>query len=217
MPLMKSKSKSKSNRVNTLAHVAKPARVKKSTGLTDGMAPGAIAVAVVCVMGAVLLVGSYRPRQTKDMTSLDPRTERTLTQVEEPKPTASPAPSTLTRKSLVANATAANPAAMVPATEAPASTSAAVTITGCLERADDVFRLKDASGADVPRSRSWKSGFLKKGPASLEVVDASNRLKLSNHVGERVSLTGTLVDREMQARSLQRVTASCTSTPRVKI
>jgi hypothetical protein len=106
---------------------------------------------------------------------------------------------------------------MAPATEAPASTSAAVTVTGCLERADDAFRLKDASGADVPKSRSWKSGFLKRGPASLEVVDASNRLKLSNHVGERVSLTGTLVDREMQARSLQRVTASCTSTPRVKI
>jgi hypothetical protein len=84
-----------------------------------------------------------------------------------------------------------------------------VTITGCLERDDTTFRLKDTTGTDAPKSRSWKKGFLKKGAAAIEVVDAANRLNLSNHVGQRVSVTGLLMDREMTLRSLQRVSASC--------
>jgi hypothetical protein len=84
-----------------------------------------------------------------------------------------------------------------------------VTITGCLERADDTFRLKDTTGADAPRLRSWKSGFLKKDSASIGVVDTADGLRLSDHVGQRISVTGLLVDREMQARSLRRVAASC--------
>jgi hypothetical protein len=90
--------------------------------------------------------------------------------------------------------------------------AAAVTISGCLERDDETFRLKDTSGADAPRSRSWKSAFLKKGSAPVEVVDASKRLKLTNHVGQRVSVTGTLSDGEMQIRSLRRIAASCKNT-----
>jgi hypothetical protein len=90
-----------------------------------------------------------------------------------------------------------------------------VTITGCLERTDETFRLKDTTGAGAPKARSWKSGFLKKGSASIDVVDASKRLNLRNHVGQRVSVTGTLVDREMHVRSVQRVSASCTNTPKV--
>jgi hypothetical protein len=89
---------------------------------------------------------------------------------------------------------------------------APVTIAGCLERDDETFRLKDTSGADAPRSRSWKSAFLKKGSAPVEVVDASKRLKLTNHVGQRVSVTGTLSDGEMQIRSLRRIAASCKNT-----
>jgi hypothetical protein len=86
---------------------------------------------------------------------------------------------------------------------------APVTITGCLERSDTTFRLTETAGMDAPKSRSWKRGFLKKGMTPVEVVDAANRLHLSNHVGQRVSVTGLLVDREMTLRSLQRVSASC--------
>jgi cytoskeletal protein RodZ len=88
---------------------------------------------------------------------------------------------------------------------------AAVTVTGCLERHDETFRLKDTSGVDTPKSRSWRSGFLKKGSAPIDVVDAANGLHLTDHVGQRVSVTGLLVDREMQGRSLQRVATSCSS------
>ena len=86
---------------------------------------------------------------------------------------------------------------------------ASVTITGCLERDEETFWLRDTSGVDAPTSRSWRSGFLKKRSSRIELVDATYALKLPNHVGQRVAATGTLVNREMQTRSLLRVAASC--------
>jgi hypothetical protein len=90
-----------------------------------------------------------------------------------------------------------------------ATVASAVTITGCLEQDNDAFKLKDTEGEEAPTSRSWKSGFLKKRPATVTVLDASHRWKLEKHVGERISVTGSLVDREMQVRTLSRVTPSC--------
>jgi hypothetical protein len=87
--------------------------------------------------------------------------------------------------------------------------SAPVTIVGCLEFDGDTFRLQDTSGVDAPKSRSWKSGFLKKRSASITINDAFNGLTLSNYVGQRVEATGLLSSREMQVRSLQRVAAAC--------
>jgi hypothetical protein len=84
-----------------------------------------------------------------------------------------------------------------------------ITVIGCLEQDDDTFRLKQTAGAEAPRSRSWKSGFLKKSAASIEVIDGANRLGLPTHVGQRISVTGMLVDGEMQVRSLRRVAATC--------
>jgi hypothetical protein len=106
------------------------------------------------------------------------------------------------------NAPAASESRLSSTTDAVA-TPQIVTIAGCLAQDGESFRLKDTTGADAPRSRSWKSGFLKKSPAAVEVVDASRRLKLTNHVGERVSVTGTMTDGEMQVRSLRRVANSC--------
>ncbi len=56
----------------------------------------------------------------------------------------------------------------------------------------------------APKSRSWKSGFIKKGSAKVDLIDATNRLNLASHVGYRVSVSGTLTDREMQVRSVAR-------------
>jgi hypothetical protein len=102
---------------------------------------------------------------------------------------------------------------------APEAKAASVTIVGCLERSDDTFRLTHTAGADVPTSRTWKSGFLKKRPAAIDVRDAAKRVNLAGHVGQRVSLTGALVDREMRVGSLQRVSSSCgvTNNSKVKI
>jgi hypothetical protein len=81
------------------------------------------------------------------------------------------------------------------------------TITGCLEQHGDRFRLNDASGADAPRSRSWKFGFLKRGPDAIDLVDAGTTT--ANHVGTRVRVSGVLEDHQMHVRSLIRVADSC--------
>jgi hypothetical protein len=101
--------------------------------------------------------------------------------------------------------------ASAPLIVAPAATidTPTSTIVGCLAFADGAFRLKDASGADAPKSRSWKSGFLRKRSATIDVVDPSQSLALEAHVGQRVEVAGTLLEREIQARSLQRLAESC--------
>jgi hypothetical protein len=83
------------------------------------------------------------------------------------------------------------------------------TIVGCLERDGNMFRLKETEGDHAPKSRSWKSGFIRKGSAKVDLIDATNRLKLPSHVGHRVSVGGTLVDREMHASSIRATSERC--------
>jgi hypothetical protein len=92
--------------------------------------------------------------------------------------------------------------------QAQPDTVAAVTVSGCLENDEGVFRLTDVSGSDIPTGRSWKSGFLRKRPASIEVADAVGTLTLRSFVGRRVSTSGTLIEREMHARTV-RVVGAC--------
>ena len=83
------------------------------------------------------------------------------------------------------------------------------TIVGCLERDADTFWLKNVSGADAPKSRSWKSGFLRKKSSNVALVDRaglSNRL--STYVGRRIETTGALTEREMHVKTL-RVLGAC--------
>jgi hypothetical protein len=82
-------------------------------------------------------------------------------------------------------------------------------LAGCLTFDDGEYRLKDATGTDAPKSRSWKSGFLARRSATIEIVDSNQSLSLSAHLGQRVEVGGTLVERQMQARSLQRLAESC--------
>ena len=129
----------------------------------------------------------------------------------------SPAPHRTSNASATAVATNVTAPAPAPAKKG-ATTNAhgnavalsAVTITGCLEQNHDSFRLKDTSGTDAPKSRSWKTGFLTKHAKTITIVDTSNKLKLGSHVGERVSVTGMLLaDKEMQGRTLKREAPSC--------
>jgi len=161
-----------------------------------------------------MLIAVGRPSQPADTATADPRPERAAvaqTEARSKKAAASKAPGAgvVTAVTIAADATSPNAPAMDSAATASVQKPSPVTITGCLELADETFRLKDTTGVNRPRTRSWKSGFLKKGSPSIEVVDASKRLKLPGHVGQRVSVTGVLVDREMQGHSLQRVAASC--------
>jgi hypothetical protein len=162
----------------------------------------ALAGATTCVMLLAVLMAVYQSGEPRPMATARVAPAATLSQAEPP---------------TVVLATPAPPQA---APADPAATTVKpnrITITGCLERADEAFRLKDTEGEAAPKARSWKSGFLKKGRTAVGVVDDGNRLNLSNHVGERVTVTGTLVDREIRVRTIERVAASCTIQPRVKV
>ena len=113
-------------------------------------------------------------------------------------------------------------AAKLPGSEAiaipaPASVSSGaggampVTITGCLEVSVDqaAFRLTDTEGADAPRSRGWRSGFLKRRPAPVALVEPPDRLALQTQVGRRVAATGLLTSHDLRVSALRVVGASC--------
>jgi hypothetical protein len=148
--------------------------------------PAAIAIVVIGVLAAAILYATHQPSARGGASQATARRETKQT--------------TRTATSASARESRSRPTA---------AKSTPVTITGCLERDDQTFRLKDTAGAGAPRSRSWKTAFLKKNSASVEVIDAANRLKMNNYVGQRVRLTGTLVDRELHARALKRVAPSC--------
>jgi hypothetical protein len=193
-------------RMRKSVRVKKPAHVKKSSRLTGAIGRRSIVLVAICVLGAVVLTGARQPSEVPDTLRADANTQPVATApalLRKPTSKGSTADavmgSTLGPDDTSTNGTASSAAAK------PAS----VTVTGCLERDDKTFRLKDTSGEAAPKSRSWKSGFLKKSSASLEVIDSSHTLKLPSHVGQRVSVTGVVADREMRVRSLQRVAASC--------
>jgi hypothetical protein len=159
-------------------------------------------IAVGCVLGAAILIGAA----TSDMPGGATAHSQAKATTTPASASAAPAPPV----SAIGVDASAAPQPVADSTPIPPTAkSVPVTITGCLERDSDSFRLKDTTGQNAPKARSWKSGFLKKGSASVDVVDAANKVKLPTHVGQRVSVTGMLVDREMQVRSLQRVATSC--------
>jgi hypothetical protein len=100
-----------------------------------------------------------------------------------------------------------------PATPTPTSGAglSPVTITGCLEISTDGndYRLADTDGADAPKSRSWRTGFLRKRTAPVALIDAPDPLALKSSVGKRVAATGLLTSRELQVSSLRVVAATC--------
>jgi hypothetical protein len=86
-----------------------------------------------------------------------------------------------------------------------------VTLTGCLEISvdRDEFRLSDTDGVDAPKSRSWRTGFLKKRPTPVALVDAPDPHGLEAQVGKRVAATGRLTDRELKVSAVHVVGPSC--------
>jgi hypothetical protein len=187
---------------------------------TSSTAMGILLV-VVCVVTAVALITARQPEREAELVSQD-----TLPKAIEERDTPPLKPRIETKQPAMSKASATpvatkpspfeSPAAKVPAAESPNLPSVTnlqavtpVTISGCLEMAKGTFRLKDTSGTEAPKSRSWKSGFLKKRSSQIEVVDVANALKLPTYVGQRVVATGTLTNGEMRARSVKRVATSC--------
>jgi hypothetical protein len=163
----------------------------------------ALTVGVACAAAVIMLMAARKPAQPAGAKPGTVRASMATTPAAAKTTAVKKAP----EKAMVVDTAVSKPdVAEASAVKAP---MAAVTLNGCLERDGDTFRLKDTDGADAPKSRSWKSGFIKKGSAKIDVIDSANRLKLKDHVGQRVSVTGMLDDKEMQARSLMRIASTC--------
>ena len=164
--------------------------------------PGAIGIIMTCIVGTALLI---------------------VATSSEPTSAASAVPGhPLVAIAAIDRAPIATPAQPAPKVEKPSRTATAATATvgavegenmatveGCLLQDGDQFRLKNTSGDDAPRGRSWKSAFLRKGAKSVDVVDRNSRLNLARHVGERVTITGTLDGHQLEGTSLTRAAESC--------
>ena len=111
------------------------------------------------------------------------------------------------RRAAIAPMAVPAPAPPVPET----ATVDHVTITGCLEASGngDRFRLTDTEGANAPKARSWRTGFLKKRSAAVDLVGAHDVAALQRQVGQRVAVSGVQTNRELQVSSVRVVSPSC--------
>ena len=125
---------------------------------------GAMLVTAMCVTGAVIVIAAHEMAPSARATSSEARPDAEVVSVQ-PKPAVSTA--------AVDPSLAAKPE--TEASKTTAANTAPVTIFGCLEKSNETYRLTDTDGIDAPKSRSWKSAFLKKGAASVEVIDPGNR------------------------------------------
>jgi hypothetical protein len=101
----------------------------------------------------------------------------------------------------------AEPAVVPEAATAPGT----VTITGCLEASvdSDRFRLTDTEGVEAPKSRSWRSGFLKKHSTPVALVEPPDPHGLRTQIGHRVAATGVLTSHDLRVTSLRAIGARC--------
>src|SRR5436190_11844471 len=155
----------------------------------------AIGLIVVCILGTGILIAAR--------TSEPARTSAA-------QPAKNQAPASVARPAAASvSTTVVNAKVAAKPQDANAKAPERVTVEGCLVQDDETFRLKNTSGEDAPKGRSWKSGFLHKGSKTLEVVDARHRLNLAKHVGERVSVSGMLDDKQVQGNSIKKLAESC--------
>lgn len=180
-------------RIKATSRSRKTVRPKKKAAprISRGAAAGAVGVAAVVFIGAAAMMSARTPAP--------------------PAATRPAAAKIDTAAAASASDFAIDPMPAADASQPQATTGSAVTIVGCVERDAEGLRLVETSGEAAPRARSWKSGFLRKRSAPIDLVGVPKSLKLPAYVGQRVSVTGTLEDRELQVRSVKRVAASCTN------
>jgi hypothetical protein len=199
MPVKKA-TRSKTPAASKKSSAAANASSKTTAPAKRQFGAGAMLVTAMCVTGAVIVIAAREmtPSRAAVSTEAAPDTEVV---------TAQPKPMVSTANVDVSPAPTAK--SETEASKTNAANTAPVTIFGCLERSNESYRLIDTDGADAPKARSWKTAFLKKGAATVEVVDPGNRVRLSSHVGHRVGVTGTMSEKQLQVRSIRKISSSC--------
>jgi hypothetical protein len=199
MPVKKatrSKAPAASKRSSAAAHASS----KTNAGAKRQFGAGAMLVTAMCVAGAVIVIAAREMKPDRAAVSIAARPDAEVVTAE-PKPRVSSA--------IVDVSPVPAAKSQTDASKTSAANPAPVTVFGCLERSNDTYRLSDTDGMDAPKARSWKTAFLKKGAAPVAVVDPGNRVRLSSHVGHRVGITGMLSDKQLQARSIRKISSSC--------
>jgi hypothetical protein len=159
--------------------------------------PMAIGIIVVCIVGTAMLIVARSSEPTSAAAIVPEQPIVAIAPIQQTPVTKTQKPSTFAVRPASAQSVGAVPGAEL------------ASIEGCLIQDANQFQLKNTSGEDAPKGRSWKSGFLHRSAKTVDVVDQSHRLNLARHVGERVTITGLLDDRELQGTSLKRVAESC--------
>lgn len=199
MPVKKA-TRSKAPAASKKSAAAANASSKTTAPATRQFGAGAMLVTAMCVIGAVIVIAAREMTPSIRTASTEARPDADAATVQ-PKP--------MVTSAIVDVSPVPTAKPETDASKTSAANTAPVTIYGCLERSNETYRLTDTDGADAPKARSWKSGFLKKSTATVEVVDPGNRMRLSSHVGHRVGVTGTLSERQLQARSIRKISSSC--------
>jgi len=201
MPVKKA-TRSKASAASKKSTAAATASSKTSAPSKRQFGAGAMLVTAMCVTGAVIVIAA------REM-SPSPRAE-VSTEVHPDAGVPAPKPKPMVSTAIV-DVSPVSTNTEMDASKTSAAKTAPVTIFGCLEQSNDTYRLTDTDGVDAPKSRSWKTAFLKKGTATVEVVDPGHRVQLSSHVGHRVGVTGTLSEKHLQARSIRKISSSCSN------
>jgi hypothetical protein len=157
----------------------------------------AIGIIFVCIVGTAMLIVARSSEPTSAASIVPEQATVAIAPIQETPVAKAQKPSTIAAKPASAQSVGTVPGAEL------------ATIEGCLVQDADQFQLKNTSGEDAPRGRSWKSGFLHKSAKTIDVLDQTHRLNLARHIGERVTITGLLDDHELQGTSLKRVAESC--------
>ena len=189
--------------VLVIGMLAFPRRAATPVGDDDGVSsqPEVLSAASAAATGApsAAVVRRASSAPSKKMPVAKPEENR----VAESATSGAPAPTVTT----VPDKSAKEDAASIPVGAA----TAPITLTGCLEVSvdQDEFRLTDVDGADAPRSRSWRTGFLKKRPSAVALVDPAESLALQTHVGRRITATGLLTSHDLKVSALRAVGPPC--------
>jgi hypothetical protein len=207
----RAKSRTRGSRVKPPADVAAAsAPLKPITGRL-------VVVGAVCLFAAAALLAARQPATQPDDASAAAAPVRSATAARAESPavppsidkTPSASPLKKTPPAKTAPSTIVKPAAAAQTATAPPTNTARVTVEGCLDSDGPAFRLKNTTGLDTPKARTWRTGFLMKRSSSIGLVDTTGRLGLQDYIGKRVAATGSVVDREMRATTLREVAASC--------
>ena len=106
--------------------------------------------------------------------------------------------------------TTAKPAAAKPAAAPSAKTTVpSSSLTGCLQNDGDHFKLTNLPEGQAPKSRNWMTAYVTKSTKDVEVTGATN-LKLKDHIGHKVTITGTRDgDTHVKATGVKMVAKTC--------